>query len=638
MKKIWVYIIILMIGMLALSFFIASLLRQENSPEISSKFIANETVINFNQFGVPFISGNEPNQKYYQLGICHAKDRLLQMDYYLSICLGLMSERFSEKYILHDYISRRLKLSKLAKDIYLNSSKKEKEILKAYTSGVNDFIESSQSTFELAIFNVEPLRWEPWHPVLINLLIEMSNVNIFDNLKTYSKIYNTFDADIYNKVLETGGLENDFDVFYGLKSSYLKLIYDYFNELPKISFEDINFKSEQNLDTYFYYSQKANLKKGNEAYLAVFDSTINLSIPGNPLSLCEIDSNFSIYRNRKLKVNLEKIQNDGVNFLLQDSILEVKYLIDTIKSKENKISYLLDNTDYNIINFNDNTYILSINLTYDSIKSYDISENPFVKKRVKSLLKNVVKLTPIETQLISNDNYSVFYSSFKDQFYKIMVNFNTVLSNEEKLFIKEVYNWNCLVEPSSKILLFLDSLKIEIFSYLTNNLAGKTNTEVNLSNSFIDNFVINSLINNSIYFDDNNTNDTENKDIVIFNIFKKIYGKKLDDNVKYLKAKSIESELMANKVSFFDKEYLPKGDPYSIRYFKEENLPIGNIVNLIYIKGRNELYYQNFSGQSGNKLSKNYSDLFRIWQTGGFVKFNLENPDFDSQLIIKKVN
>ena len=113
-------------------------------------------------FGVPTIAAVKDNDAYYALGMVHAQDRLWQMEVARRKAAGRLSEILGEGSLSSDILMKTLGLYRHSEKAWQQLGSFEKEVLIAYTKGVNDSISQLKSLpLEFLRFSVEP---EPWRP------------------------------------------------------------------------------------------------------------------------------------------------------------------------------------------------------------------------------------------------------------------------------------------------------------------------------------------------------------------------------------------------------------------------------------------------------------------------------------------
>ena len=130
--------------------------------------IVSGATIHRDKWGIPHITaGNEPDLFFAQ-GFATAQDRLFQMDYDRLRCLGRSAEHLGERGVAQDRLMRRRALKIVSKRDLEVCSVEAQAMIKAYTAGVNAFIESSEPLpVEYILTGTKPEKWEDWHCVLV---------------------------------------------------------------------------------------------------------------------------------------------------------------------------------------------------------------------------------------------------------------------------------------------------------------------------------------------------------------------------------------------------------------------------------------------------------------------------------------
>jgi penicillin amidase len=124
-------------------------------------------------FGVPHIKAENEHDLFFAQGFVHAQDRLWQMDLSRRAGEGRLSEILGPSTIKFDKMLKTVGFRRIAERLEKNLSPKSKEILSAYSEGVNAFIESHQGAFpiEFDMLNYRPEPWTPVHSLMISRLM-----------------------------------------------------------------------------------------------------------------------------------------------------------------------------------------------------------------------------------------------------------------------------------------------------------------------------------------------------------------------------------------------------------------------------------------------------------------------------------
>jgi penicillin G amidase len=122
-------------------------------------------------YGVPHCRAATEHDAFLAQGFVHATDRLWQMDYDRRRGLGRSAEAIGTAGVPGDSLYRRLDLGAGARSDLARLSRAARDMLTAYTEGVNAVIESSARSrplsVEFARTGLPPERWEPWHCLVV---------------------------------------------------------------------------------------------------------------------------------------------------------------------------------------------------------------------------------------------------------------------------------------------------------------------------------------------------------------------------------------------------------------------------------------------------------------------------------------
>jgi penicillin amidase len=141
----------------------------KNSGNIHVTGINSQVKIYSDEYGVPHIIASNEHDMYFALGYMHAQDRLWQMDLTRRVAEGRLSEIFGSSTLDFDKLFRTIGIGKYCYNLRNKISPKSKEILDAYSDGVNKFIEMHYNDLpaEFDILNYKPDKWKPEHSLMI---------------------------------------------------------------------------------------------------------------------------------------------------------------------------------------------------------------------------------------------------------------------------------------------------------------------------------------------------------------------------------------------------------------------------------------------------------------------------------------
>ena len=115
------------------------------------------------RWGIPHIYAENLHDLFFAQGFVHAQDRLWQMELNRRVAQGRLSELFGKVTLETDRISRILGFNRLGIEDWQGSSGELREIILAYSQGINAFIESPSNKLPLE-FTLLKHRPEPWMP------------------------------------------------------------------------------------------------------------------------------------------------------------------------------------------------------------------------------------------------------------------------------------------------------------------------------------------------------------------------------------------------------------------------------------------------------------------------------------------
>lgn len=176
-KQIISLIAIVLVFLLTSSFLFVKRIITKTYPQTKGKLelteLKNEIKIYRDNFGIPYIEADNEYDLFFALGFVHAQDRLFQMEITKRAGMGRLSEILGPEALEYDIIFRTAEFTDLAQRLYEHSSLTSKNICKAYTDGINSFINYNKNNYpiEFDLLKFAPQKWEPYHVFLIARLI-----------------------------------------------------------------------------------------------------------------------------------------------------------------------------------------------------------------------------------------------------------------------------------------------------------------------------------------------------------------------------------------------------------------------------------------------------------------------------------
>ena len=121
------------------------------------KNIQNETIVYFDDFGVPHIYANSQKDAMTALGYVHAQDRLWQMELLRRIAPGRLSEMFGSKLLKTDRFFAGLGIDENSEKAIAKLDKKSEayQLALAYIDGINQYMEEGTAPIEFQILGIK---------------------------------------------------------------------------------------------------------------------------------------------------------------------------------------------------------------------------------------------------------------------------------------------------------------------------------------------------------------------------------------------------------------------------------------------------------------------------------------------------
>eukprot|EP01041_Mallomonas_annulata_P002657 gene2657-5213_t len=168
--------------------------------------ISQEVNISRNENGTTVITATSIVDAVFAQGFVHASDRLFQMEMIRRASLGQVAEMFGSDHIAIDRTSRTLNIHGLGEQDLLDLNKNELEMLNAYSSGINTYLERTNPLPLAFLFMYKNhSHISPWKPEdtlsMLRLLAFVSSHGGEEEL-TKSYLSHLSGSDIANEVLQ----------------------------------------------------------------------------------------------------------------------------------------------------------------------------------------------------------------------------------------------------------------------------------------------------------------------------------------------------------------------------------------------------------------------------------------------------
>ena len=137
-----------------------------NQPQVLSRL--NQPVHSYrDKLGIPHIRALAQSDAFMAQGYVTAQDRLWQMESDRRKGSGRWAEVIGSEGVTDDCLMRKFRLDQSARSDYLACDRITREMLDAYTDGVNAFINSGPLPIEYKITDLHPEPWKPWDSLIV---------------------------------------------------------------------------------------------------------------------------------------------------------------------------------------------------------------------------------------------------------------------------------------------------------------------------------------------------------------------------------------------------------------------------------------------------------------------------------------
>ncbi|WP_254830547.1 penicillin acylase family protein [Haloglomus salinum] len=143
-----------------------------------------EATVRVDEDGVPHITASNEEALAFAVGYVQARDRLFQMDLQRRLMEGNLSAAFGARALESDRFHRRMGFDAAANASWRRIQDTETgEGVRAYTAGVNRYMDTRPTPFEFRANDYEPTRWTPQDTLIVGKLIAWDLTGDFRDLK-----------------------------------------------------------------------------------------------------------------------------------------------------------------------------------------------------------------------------------------------------------------------------------------------------------------------------------------------------------------------------------------------------------------------------------------------------------------------
>ncbi len=169
-KKIILIVIASILGVIIIGALIfINIIKNSGKPDLNGEFkmkgLKDVVTVYRDSAGVAHIIAKNEEDLYRVTGYISAQDRMWQMDLVRRVTTGRLSEILGEDYVDTDALLRSLRLSEKSDKIMKTTSPEVISVLKAFSEGVNQYIQEDNLGFEFTILGYKPDLWKPEHSI-----------------------------------------------------------------------------------------------------------------------------------------------------------------------------------------------------------------------------------------------------------------------------------------------------------------------------------------------------------------------------------------------------------------------------------------------------------------------------------------
>ena len=276
-KKILIYsLLIIIVLIIAFSIFIYSF-SHSSLPKYQGTFklkgLKDTVYVYRDSLGVPHIYAKNDADLYRVFGYVSAQERLWQMDLIRRVTQGRISEIFGKKYVDVDLKLRALRIEEKSQQIWQNMNDTLKNMLIAFSDGINQYIENNTLPIEFRILGYKPEKWTPKNSLNLIGYMAWDLGMAWSNEITLYKIKNLLGDSLMRTFLPN--FNNDSIIYKGFADTLIKNI-----ENQAIAFNS----TLQKLGAYPFMASNNWVVAGSKSItgkpILCNDMHLGLSIPG----------------------------------------------------------------------------------------------------------------------------------------------------------------------------------------------------------------------------------------------------------------------------------------------------------------------------------------------------------------------
>jgi penicillin G amidase len=139
--------------------------------------------------GVPHISAADEHDLFFTQGYVEGADRLFQMDLLRRDMLGQLAEIFGRAALAHDESERNVPVREIAQRQYERLPPGERDLLEAFSDGVNAAISRETLPVEFRILAYRPRAWTPQDSLVVEMATVIDLTDTWDDIAPRNAAY-----------------------------------------------------------------------------------------------------------------------------------------------------------------------------------------------------------------------------------------------------------------------------------------------------------------------------------------------------------------------------------------------------------------------------------------------------------------
>ena len=139
--------------------------------------------------GVPHISAADEHDLFFTQGYVEGADRLFQMDLLRRDMLGQLAEIFGRAALAHDESERNVPVREIAQRQYEHLPPGERDLLEAFSDGVNAAISRETLPVEFRILAYRPRAWTPQDSLVVEMATVIDLTDTWDDIAPRNAAY-----------------------------------------------------------------------------------------------------------------------------------------------------------------------------------------------------------------------------------------------------------------------------------------------------------------------------------------------------------------------------------------------------------------------------------------------------------------